>query len=153
MSTTDTTRLAYVSLGYGGWGGAPLPNNDPDALGRTVRISGYGTGWRDYLDAMPDDAPIINLRALDQLDDRLWALSVSGPMVDPDVPDGMVNKLGGAVPFDPRPEIGRPERCALLGNAHGFDYVSPATYAELARKHGADVTTAAAARADESWGA
>jgi len=74
----------------------------------------------------------------------LATLSVSGPMVDPSVPFGMVRPLWGKdVPFDATPQEDRPADCAPLGNARGFDYVAVDVYVRLARAFGAKVYGAA----------
>lgn len=148
-----THKPAVITLGEGGWAVYPYP--EPDTRhGTTARISGYGPDWREYLPLADPECPVVDIRrALHDDVPDVVTFVVSGPMVGADVPAGHINSFSsGIIPFDPRPVIGRPERCARLGNARGFDYAAPDVYAGIARAYGIPVYTAAECLADADLG-
>lgn len=154
MTKPDRThKPAVITLGEGGWAVYPYPEPD-ERQGTTMSISGYGSDWRDYLPNADPECPVVDIRrALHDDVPEVVTFVVSGPMVGPTVPPGRLNSFSnGLVPFDPRPVIGRPEHCARLGNARGFDYAAPDVYTRIAHSFGIPVHTAAECLADADLG-
>lgn len=113
-------RYPIGTIGYGGCRAV-------SADGRTS-ISGLTRA-----EVLAECALVVDLTAIPN--DDLAILVVSGPMLDPSLPDGTLSKMfGDHVAFDPTPQPGRDPR---LGNAHGLDNCALDVYLRLCDAFGA----------------
>lgn len=134
---------ALCGVGYGGFSIEKDTSSNPRIA--SSHASGYGP---EMFDNLPADVPLVDVtrdadgRRYGSARDTIITLSCSGPMPDPAVPAGMLNKfVGGTVAWDPTPDLTRNRSCAFLGNAHGLDRCGIDVKLTLARIAGAWVGT------------
>jgi hypothetical protein len=118
-----TFRLVHI--GRGGWTGyyASLTGSHS----RHVQCQHYGDTWKSH-DGLAPETIVVDTTAI--AEERIVRFAVSGPMVDVDLPAGMVGTFAGLEPWQDGGEF---------GSARGLHYVALDVYATIARRFGADV--------------
>jgi hypothetical protein len=118
-----TFRLVHI--GRGGWTGfyASLPGS----CVRGAECQHYGDTWKSH-DGLAPETIVVDTTAI--ADERIVRFAVSDPMVDVDLPAGMVGTFDGLKPWQDNGEF---------GSARGLHYLALDVYATIARRFGADV--------------
>jgi hypothetical protein len=127
MTNNDRPKAVCVTIGHGGWSAKLPPSDDPFGGGN---LSGYGDRWQDHVGP---GTVVIDLTAGDW--NQLVSLTMSGPMLDADLPDGTVDPTSGVV-------TAYPSNDTSPWGAGGFDMVALNVYASMAESIGATVTGA-----------